>query len=121
MAAGLGVTVNDAVGARLVTVTVLVWVAVAPLSSVTRTLTSTLPGVVYVRLVVFVVPVSVSNEPLPSRSHSYLAIVPSGSLDAVASKAIAWPVGAEAGVAVKEAVGAWLSTVTVCVWSSVAP
>ena len=39
-----------------------------------------------------VAPVSVSKDPLPSRSHSYPSIVPSGSLDATASKSTCWPV-----------------------------
>ena len=55
-----------------------------------------------------VVPVFVSKLPLPSRSHSYLAIVPSRSVEPEPSKPISWPAWAGFGEALKEATGAWL-------------
>ena len=57
--------------------------AVAPRLSVTRRPTVLLPRVGNDDVVDEVAPVSVSNEPFPSRSHSKRAIEPSGSLDAL--------------------------------------
>jgi hypothetical protein len=62
--------------------------------------------------VVATVPVSVSNVPSPSRSHSYLAIEPPGSLEAVPLKVTVAPMAAGLGVTVKEAVGELLLTKT---------
>ncbi len=67
------------------------------------------------------VPVSVSKEPLASRSHSYLAIVPSGSPEPAASKSTLAPLWAGLGESVKEALGAWFSTVSTRVVVAVAP
>ena len=50
----------------------------------------------------------------PSRSHAWLAIVPSGSLEVEVS-VIAWPLSGDAGLTVNDAVGARFSTVTVFV------
>ena len=55
-------------------------------------------------LAVGVVPVLVSNVPFPSRSHSYLAIVPSRSFEAEASNCTVSPTFAVAG-ALKLATG----------------
>ena len=43
--------------------------------------------------------------PSPSRSHSYLVIGPSGSLDAEPLKVTVWPVWAGFGLTVNDAVG----------------
>ncbi|KKL51252.1 hypothetical protein LCGC14_2297370 [marine sediment metagenome] len=50
-------------------------------------------------------PVSVSNVPLPSRSHSYVSIVPSGSLEADPSNVTVCPACAGFGETPNEAVG----------------
>jgi hypothetical protein len=76
---------NDGTGGAL-TVTFTVATPVLPRLSVTRKPTATVPASAYVFEVVGVEPVSVSNEPLPSRSHSYRVIEPFGELDADASK-----------------------------------
>ena len=55
-----------------------------------------------------VLPELVSKVPLPSRSHSYLAMVPSGSLEAEPSKLTCCPVCAGLGVLWKAGTGAWL-------------
>ena len=63
--------------------------------SVTRSLTLTVPGLRYV--CVGVAPV-VSKLPSPSRSHSYVAMVPSGSAEVVPSKATASPISGFSGL-----------------------
>ncbi len=51
-----------------------------------------------------------SNTPSPSKSHSYLVIFPSGSVEAEASKVISSPVGASSGETENAAVGATFAT-----------
>ena len=65
-----------------------------------------MPAVAYVVVVVGVAPELRSKVPLASRSHSYFAIVPSGSLEPEPLKVTVWPITTGFGVAVKAAVGA---------------
>ncbi len=84
-------------------------VSVTPWSSVTRSPITIAWGVSYAFLTVGTVSVSVSNVPLPSRSHSYFLIAPS-SLDDDASNVTVSPTVAGLGANVNAAVGARCTT-----------
>ena len=90
-------------GAR--TATEVVAVPVAPSLSVTRRRTTGAPGVGKLVVTVGVAPVLRSKLPLPSRSHSYLAMVPS-SVEAAPLKVTCWPVTIAGRLGVMAAVGA---------------
>ena len=98
---------KDALGAaRIVTSTSAssVFGDGSPVSE-TRSPTVNVPGEKYWVETKDSVPVSVSKLPLPSRSHSYLVIVPSKSDDPEPSKMTSSPVVAGFGVASIEASG----------------
>ena len=67
------------------------------------------------------VPLGVSKLPLPSRSQSYLTIVPSGSLEPPASSVTRSPTKAGLGATASVGSGSALLTVTLTVVVAVAP
>ena len=69
MRAGFGVAVNDAVGWPFATISVVAATSVPPWLSVTRSETGIAACTGYVVDTLGLVPESVSNVPLPSRSH----------------------------------------------------
>src|SRR4051812_48626395 len=100
---GVAVTV---VGGRP-TSRVSVLVAERPVEPVTRTPTVWVETCWKRRVIVGVVPPSVSYVPSPSRSHSYLVISPSrGGVEADASNVTSWVANGAAGVAASSGVGA---------------
>jgi hypothetical protein len=104
------------------TVTGSVFVAVLPPLSVTLNPTLTVPAVVKACVVLAVEPAFTSYVPLASKSHSYLAIEPSGSDEVEPLKVALAPATTGLGLTVKAAVGGWLSMiVSVFTERSVAP